>query len=261
MSKFYKILSVLLAACLIMIMLVGCENAPNKEAREPKASPKAELNAYSWEEIKDLAACGLTAQRLKDEFNIKLGQTKDGYMLVDDDGNGYLSQGWIFIGPINQISASKMNPMPHNKGGYLGSSLKTTLAEWYTESMVNTGMGNAAEYINVKCISTSSKDVSLLQTKIFIPSIVEVGVYNEESHKDLNWGEEGQVFDYFEDGGKANRARVSKIGKGGSDWWLRTPIGEDSFGCINNEGNLVETSAINPESVLIAFVVGEPDTK
>lgn len=261
MRRFYKIITLILIACLAAAMMVGCDKAPNKEERQPKASPKAELNAYSWEEIKDLAACGLSEQRLRDEFNIKLGQTKDGFMLVDDDGNGYLSQGWIFLGPINQFPAGKMNAMPHNKGGYLGSSLKTALAEWYPEHMVNAGFGNAAEFINVKCINPSNNEVSLLQTKVFIPSVVEAGVYKEESHSDLKWGEEGHPFDYFENGGLANRARVSKICKGGGDWWLRTPIGDQAFACINREGNLVETSANSPESVLIAFVVGEPDIK
>ena len=86
MRRFYKIITLILIACLAATMMVGCDNAPSKEGREPKATPKAELNAYSWEEIKDLAACGLSEQRLRDEFNIKLGQTKDGFMLVDDDG-------------------------------------------------------------------------------------------------------------------------------------------------------------------------------
>lgn len=241
-------------------MLSGCSSLKQEEQRVPKCSPKQELSQYTWEEIKDIASCGLASQTLRDEWNIKLGMKKDGFMLVDDDGNGYLKNGFIFMGPINQHKAGKMNQMGHNNGGYLGSEMKTVLTNYYTESMLDTAVGNATEFVTVSCLDVNGTNVSTYQTRLFLPSIYEVAACNSEDPTIKGWLDEGKPFDYFESNTKLNRVNISKIGLGGTDWWLRTPY-ESGFGCINGEGNLFSSGASNSESIIIAFVVGEPNIK
>ena len=261
MRKTLKIITIILTLCLAVSMLTGCSSSlKQEEQRVPKCSPKQELSQYTWEEIKDIAACGLSTQTLRDEWHIKAGMKKDGFMLVDDDGNSYLDKGFIFMGPINQHKAGKMNQMAHNQGGFLGSNMKTILATYYTESMLDTAIGNATEFVNVSCMKVDGSDIETYQTRLFIPSIYEVGACNSEEPTVKGWIKEGQPFDYFESNAKLNRINISKICLGGTDWWLRTPS-DAGFGCINSEGNLFSSSASNSESVIIAFVVGEPNVK
>ena len=220
--------------------------------------PKASLEEYTWAEIYEIAGSGMPSFVLSSKYNIKVGDTKDGYILVDDDANKYAVSGFIFMG---QIKAWTNVPMKEgvnkNEGGYGKSALVSKLEQYYSTTLINTEFGAELPKVTVKYITHYNNNaLSDVKARLFLPSLAEVNGRDSEDimHKWL--GGEGEAFDYFAKDPVTQRAAISNMYKLKNNWWLRSIYDEREFCSVKNNGLIENLPSSKNGAVLVAFVIG-----
>ena len=220
--------------------------------------PKADLQSYTWEEIKTIAKMNLTASELSDKYNIDLGDVKEyngyKYYLVDLDGNNY--DGFIFLYQTGQTHKVKADG--YNDGGYASSELATYVDNLY-HSLENDDINlfKAIKTVNVKCNDGKYNKAQVWEKEygFFVPSHREVGgVHKIDSAEYTTYlDNEGTMFEFL-----SNDTNRSKIGNG-SYWWTRSAQSDNDYAYydVAIDGNPDSRNFANgTNSVVIAFVVG-----
>ncbi len=220
--------------------------------------PKADLQSYTWDEIKTIAKMNLTASELLNTYNIALGDIKEyngyKYYLVDLDGNNY--DGFIFLYQTGQTHNVKADG--YNDGGYACSELATYVDNLYN-SLENDDINffKAIKKVNVKCNDGKYNKTQVWEKEygFFVPSHREVGgVHKIDSAEYTTYlDNEGTMFEFL-----SNNENRSKIGNG-RYWWTRSAQSDNDYAYydVAIDGNPDSRNfADGTNSVVIAFIVG-----
>ena len=216
-------------------------------------NPNGYLENYSWHQIKDMAHLGLTTAEYTANWGITLGQTKDGFVLVDCNNYG----GFVFMANVGKGNSYAL--IEDGVGGYADSQLAADVESYYATLWPE--LQNNIKRVTVKNTNrnTSFKTMSELNCHLFIPSISEVGgsfMYTEDPIHQAYILNEGVQFDYFQTDGF--RASLSN----GNHWLLRSWVSDthnQDWGVrlhyVSKSGWIEQDFPLERELV-VTFVVG-----
>ena len=238
----------------------------------PAENPAAaNLDVYSWSELKALANAKLSKEDYANKYNIKPGSIKtvDGvkYMLVDLGLEAEDYDGFVFMYVLDEKI-----PMHHEDtqvGGYFAMDLRTYIDNIYTTMSSSAVNGLKANIKQVTiAANTGNKDASgnylsckqLAQENayMFLASFTEVGYVQSAANKQAI---EGVCFDYFAEDDQAARYSFSNImnNKQTLYYWLRSATkSKDGFFYVGGAG-VFTMSASSTQSTMknvVCFVIG-----
>ena len=240
----------------------------------PAENPAAaNLDVYSWSELKALANAKLSKEDYANKYNIKPGSIKtvDGvkYMLVDLGLEAEDYDGFVFMYVLDEKI-----PMHHEDtqvGGYFAMDLRTYIDNIYTTMSSSAVNGLKANIKQVTiAANTGNKDASgnylsckqLAQENayMFLASFTEVG-YVQSGSAANKQAIEGVCFDYFAEDDQAARYSFSNImnNKQTLYYWLRSATkSKDGFFYVGGAG-VFTMSASSTQSTMknvVCFVIG-----
>ena len=220
--------------------------------------PQDSLEDYTWAEIYQLAGSGMPSFVLSSKYNVHVGDTKDGYVLVDDDANSYATCGFVFMGLVKSYTNVPMKEgVNKNDGGYGKSALTPKLEQYYSTTLINTEFGKELPKVKINYLTHCSNNAtSDINARLFIPSLSEVNGRDPEDTMQKWFGTEGKVFDYFEDDPQASRKTFSNMYKLDNCWWLRSIYNEREFCAVAKDGSIKYLPSSKNAAVIIAFVIG-----
>ena len=224
----------------------------------PAENPGGTVDSYSWSELKLLAQAKMSAADLKSKYGIELGQKKDGkYWLVDLDGNAY--EGFVFMYDTGRYG-DLMNDGAVSSAGYAYCKMATTTipAIYSALASANSELTDAMKEVTVICnkygdVSQSDNKYYTLTTKMFLPSVEELGVATSTWTYPEGYALEGDRFDYF-----TSLTRVAEI-SGNKSYWTRSANTSSSAAfCYYNDGGYVTSATANiyVHYTVAAFVIG-----
>ena len=225
----------------------------------PAENPSGTVDSYSWSELKLIAQAKMSAADLKAKYGIELGQKKDGkYWLVDLDGNEY--EGFVFMYDTGRYG-DLMNDAAVNLAGYAYCKMATTTmpAIYSALESSNPELTAAMKEINIVCnkygdVSQTDNKTNTLTTKLFLPSVKEVGVDASGWTYPEGYLLEGSRFDYL-----TSMSRLAQIAPN-KDFWLRSANTSQTvaFAYFNAQYVGVTTANANMPYfyTVAAFVIG-----
>ena len=211
----------------------------------PAENPSGTVDSYSWSELKLIAQAKMSAADLKAKYGIELGQKKDGkYWLVDLDGNDY--EGFVFMYNTNRYG-DLMNDGAVSSAGYAYCKMATTTmpAIYSALESSNSELTAAMKEVTVICnkygdVSQSDNKYYTLTTKMFLPSVKEIGVDTSSWTYPEGYALEGSRFDYL-----TSLTRVAEISSNGSFWLRSANTSSSAAFCYYNDGGYVTSATAN----------------
>lgn len=231
------------------VLKTSYRKSNNASVKMLPPKPKNSLEEYTWEEIRQLAQMKINPF----DYKIELGQSKDGKILVDMN---HAYDGWTFLYKTSDVGCMNENNL--NYGGYIDSDMRPHVEQLIDK--IDSELRSVIKTVEIKCSQGSDKyneGVRTLQTKLFLPSMKEMGLYHEGLPCAKQMEEEGELFDLFADYDEAVHKRYSITQ---SWWWLRSAYIQSYnprwFWSICGNGWNSHTDAKEKGLIVAAFVVG-----
>lgn len=140
----------------------------------------------------------------------------------------------------------QMNSSGTNSAGWNGSKMRTETLPAILAKMPE-NIQNSIRAVN-KLTATNglSSAIKTASDKLFAFS--EMEVYGSTSY---SYSGEGKQYDYY----KAGNSKVKKVGSTASQWWLRSPLKDNSgiFCAVSADGAIYYSGASNPYGVCFGF--------
>ena len=140
----------------------------------------------------------------------------------------------------------QMNSSGTNSAGWDGSKMRTETLPAILAKMPE-NIQNSIRAVNKLTASNGlSSAIKTASDKLFTFS--EMEVYGSTSY---SYSGEGKQYDYY----KAGNSKVKKVGSTASQWWLRSPLKNNSgiFCAVSADGAIYYSGASNPNGVCLGF--------
>ena len=213
---------------------------------------KTKLEDYTWSELMALSKARVDFKR----YNIKIGDAKDGKVLVDFGGT-YNYNGLIFMYDTKFTSqmnrATPKHEYGHNNSGYAASEMAEFVETLY-DALEDEELKSVIREVVVKCNDGGENCHAIHELKchMFLPSAREVGceLYPEWESSVL---QEGIEFAYFETHAEDKRLSFCEF----NPWWLRSATSNNDrlFLCAAGPDRHRDSLSYNAFRVVATFVI------
>lgn len=139
-----------------------------------------------------------------------------------------------------------MNSSSTNSAGWDGSKMRTETLPAILAKMPE-NIQNSIRAVN-KLTATNGLNSTIKTASDKLFTFSEMEVYGSTSY---SYRGEGKQYDYY----KAGNSKVKKVGSTASQWWLRSPLKDNSgiFCAVDTGGSIYYAGAGNPNGVCFGF--------
>lgn len=234
---------------------------------------KYDLDSLSWAEIAKIAISGRAACvfNIGDEKTITLSTGEKITLVI----LGFFHD--TYYGPYDKDTSDtitfgmknclatryQMNASNTNVGGWESSKMRTSVMPTLLSQLPADLQSVIKSVYKKTSAGNKSTTITTTNDKLFLLSEVEVNgttatTYADEGEQYAYFKRNGGYVQYGKRGYYPNGIKALSNGDGGPHlWWLRSPsmLGTNSFQCVNNAGNVVESIARGSDGVSFGFCV------
>lgn len=175
--------------------------------------------------------------------------------MYDDSCNG----AWLLMKDVYEERQWNSSDSNSYKASTVHSYLNGTFLNLFDSNIKDTIKQVKIPYVNGTGGSAVASGVNGLPAKIFLLSGYEVGFTDSDGGEWSSFPADGGKLSYFGygTGTPAKNKRIAKLNGSGSNWWLRSPYANETFGVwnVDSNGHYGGSGASNLNGVRPAFIL------